>query len=365
LLAACGFEHGAVNDPQPTDDGGTTIDIDAPLADAHVDAPPGATCYGTGLYQSCFQPGSEPTGQYHPTGPIDTGTSTNCDRIIPQSNNNPELCLKLAGTVLIDSYVRYTGGRPMVILAVSTINITSSGTLDVAAGGAGAQTGTCNNAGTGGNDFGNGSSAGAGGGGGGGFGTGGGGGGAGRGAGGGGGAGSTALTAIRGGCKGGNGGNSNDGTGAAAGPGGGAVYLIAGTSITVAGIVKAGGGKGKGSPSTKAGGGGGGSGGLIAFDTPTVTVSGSVFANGAGGGEGANTYQLGHDGQEPSIWNISAPGGTGTLGGGDGGGGSVNASGGGSGGPGNNGGGGGGGGAGRIKVYPPRAVAGKISPPAT
>lgn len=363
IAAGCGFSHGALDDASlGSSSDGSTIDIDAPMADAHVDAPPGQTCFGVGLLQECFAPGSEPTGQYHPSGTINTDTDTNCNRVIPQANGNPSLCLEQANTVLIDGGVRYTGKRPIVLLATTTITI--SNTLDVSGGGAGAEPAACNDGNNGNDDTSNGSSAGAGGGGGGGFGTGGGGGGS-SDASGGSGGGSTALTAIRGGCKGGNGGTSSDGSGGAAGAGGGAIYLIAGQSISVPGTIKANGQRGRGG-SRKAGGGGAGSGGLIGFDAPTVTVAGTAFANGGGGGEGGDTNASGRDGFDPSMYNQAAFGGNGgALNGGNGGNGAYLMTGANGGNGAGNGAGGGGGGNGRVKIYPTRSLAGKISPPAS
>lgn len=366
VVAGCNFEHGSANVAMKGD-AGDGVDVDAPLADARPDSPPGESCFGTGLLVQCYPPAGIPTGDYHPTaGTIDTGNAASCDRVIPQSGGNPELCLKQVNRVIIDASVRYRGTRPMVLLAVDSIEVTLTGTLDVStidtALGAGANTGSCASAAKGTNDPSNSANAGAGGGGGGGFGTGGGAGGAGD-VGGGTGAQGTALTAIRGGCAGavgGDGTGNNGGTGGAAGAGGGGIYLIAGNQITIAGTVKANGGRGH-RGQAKSGGGGGGSGGFVGLDAPNITVSGTVFANGAGGGESAG----GGDGGEPTQWDQRAPGGQGLLDGGNGGDGSVAANGGQSGASANNGGGGGGGGGGRIKVYPPRALTGRISPPPT
>ena len=97
---------------------------------------------------------------------------------------------------------------------------------------------------------------------------------------------------VRGGCPGSNGTIGEDSSAGAGGASGGAVYLIAGTSITIgdAAVVNASGALGFGGPHDAnddafpgGGGGGGGAGGLIGFDAPTVTVAGIVMANGAGG----------------------------------------------------------------------------------
>lgn len=366
-LPGCRFEHGTVIDMDIED--GSVDRTDAPLADARVDTPPNSTCFGTGLFVDCYGAGLVPVGAFIPTGQIDTGDPSSCTRIVPVASG-PELCLKSAGTITISSYVRWKGPRPLVLLASDSITVTSGGTLDVSSFradvGAGGNTGTCSDPANGGSDTGNGASSGAGGGGGGGFGTPGGSGGNGRGAGGGGAGGSSALALIRGGCKAASGGSSSDGAGGGGGNGGGAVYLIAGNSITIAGTVKANGSGGSGGPN-KAGGGGGGSGGLIAFDAPNLTISGTVFANGGGAGEGGGGGFGGANGSDPMSYNIRAPGGGQNPNGGNGGGGSVFANSGQGGAAGNSGGGGGGGGAGRIKVFQaavPMGSSFKISPPA-
>jgi hypothetical protein len=361
MVAACNFEHGVRSDASTdpvVDDSGVNIDVDAPPADARPDSPPGQNCYGVGLLQVCYQPGTEPTAPYHPTfATVDTGSG--CDRVIPQSGNNPDLCLHAGTTVTIDTNVRFTGPRPIVLLALTTMTV--SGTIDVSSGGAGAGTGFCNNPSKGTDELSNGSSKGAGGGGGAGFGTGGAAGGSGTAAGGGG-ASSTALTGIRGGCKGAPGGNSASANGGAGGVGAGAVYMIAGTSISVSGTIRANGQGGRGG-GAKAGGGGGGTGGLIGFDSPQVTVQGTVMANGGGGGEGGDSTITGENGSDPTQWDQRATGGNNLQNGGDGGAGSVAGNGGVIGGNGANGGGGGGGGAGRVKRFPFMTTPGKISPP--
>jgi hypothetical protein len=362
-LLGCSFQHSDPVDNAVED--GSIEDIDAPPADARVDTPPNTTCYGSGLFVDCYPAAVAPTNIDTPIGQIDTSNASNCTRLVPQING-PELCLRTAQSITITGYVRFKGSRPLVLLATSTILVTTSGTLDVSSFrndvGAGGNTGTCANVGTGSADTGSSANAGAGGGGGAGFGTPGGTGGTSDAAGGSSG-GTTALTQIRGGCHGGRGGTSKDGAGGEGGNGGGGVYLIAGTSITIAGAIKANGSGGSGGPS-KAGGGGAGSGGLIAFDAPTLVLTGTVFANGGGGGEGGASGQTGENGSDPTTYNTRAGGGNNVANGGDGGGGSTFANAGQAGGTANNGAGGGGGGAGRIKIYQSPVPTGKLSPPA-
>jgi hypothetical protein len=249
--------------------------------------------------------------------------------------------LRTAGTFTVSGYIRFRGARPLVLLATNSITVLPEGTLDVSSFrndvGAGGNTGECSAAIAGLPNLSLSLTAGAGGGGGAGFGTPGG-----NGAAPDGGAGgsTTALTQIRGGCKGASGGTSSSGAGGEGGNGGGAVYMIAGTSITIDGTVKANGAGGSGAPN-KAGGGGGGSGGLIGLDAPALAISGTMFANGGGAGEGGGGNRYGENGNDPSVYDAGTAGAADT-----------------------NGGGGGGGGAGRIKVFQAIVPTGKISPPA-
>jgi hypothetical protein len=93
---------------------------------------------------------------------------------------------------------------------------------------------------------------------------------------------------LRGGCPGGNGGLTV-GTG---GAGGGAIYLMARTTIRVAGTIGApgsGGGPGVRVNTQRGGGGGGGSGGMIAFDAAELIYeNATVTAMGGGGGSGCS-----------------------------------------------------------------------------
>jgi hypothetical protein len=112
------------------------------------------------------------------------------------------------------------------------------------------------------------------------------------------------VTAFRAGCAGQNGGNSDATTGLGGG-GGGAVYLIANTSIAVAGTVDISGGGGTGGRCATCdgtgyafGGGGGGSGGMLVLESPEVDVTGHVFSDGGGGGEGASQSTNGQPGAD-------------------------------------------------------------------
>jgi hypothetical protein len=72
--------------------------------------------------------------------------------------------------------------------------------------------------------------------------------------------------------------------------GGGAIQFVAGTSITLmagAYISAPGGGGPQGGLATTQEASGGGSGGAILLEAPTVTIAGTLAANGGGGGEGA------------------------------------------------------------------------------
>jgi hypothetical protein len=178
-----------------------------------------------------------------------------------------------------------------------------------------------------------------------------------------------ALTAFRAGCAGQSGGTIT-GTSGLGGAPGGALYLVAGTSLTITGSVTASGAAGRGGQTVgndANGGGGGGSGGMIVLDAPTVTVSsptGAVLADGGGGGEGASHSVDGVDGKEATDGVIAAAGGAGPADhGGDGGAGShAIALDGAPGGQGTSsspgGGGGGGGGAGVVKLRQATTIAG-------
>jgi hypothetical protein len=193
----------------------------------------------------------------------------------------------------------------------------------------------------------------------------------------------TGINQLVGGCPGGTGGMGG-GAGGGAGPGGnggGAVYLLAGTSITIAGKINASGSGGSaGGPGdlSSGGGGGGGSGGMIGFEAPKVTIAtgAAVFANGGGGaaGCGQDPPDTGSSGTDPTGPTPAAGAGTGKNGGGGGGAGSVAAGtgvagtkgGGNSTGP-ESAGGGGGGGAGVVRVFStqPATIQGAVSPPVT
>jgi hypothetical protein len=125
---------------------------------------------------------------------------------------------------------------------------------------------------------------------------------------------------IRGGCPGGASGTAGSSaidpakvaSSALGGAGGGAIRLVAHDSITVAGSVSANGAGGAGAPQNSAcGGGGGGSGGYVALEAPAVTIgeAGVVTANGGGGGGGGVTTDAGNDGADGKIDLLVAPGG--------------------------------------------------------
>jgi hypothetical protein len=122
---------------------------------------------------------------------------------------------------------------------------------------------------------------------------------------------------------------------------GGGVQLSAGDSVTVGGTIMANGGGGQGgngeSLGSCLGGAGGGSGGSILIEAPTVTITGSIYANGgAGGGGGSSAGETGGGGADASCSLTPAVGGQGRDGhgcalygnteGGDGGAGAVGSS---------------------------------------
>lgn len=125
---------------------------------------------------------------------------------------------------------------------------------------------------------------------------------------------------IRGGCAGGNSGTA--GTSAviapatsasfsAGGAGGGAIELSAMTSLALAstGKINAGGAGGGGAPQGSAvGGGGGGSGGYVRVEAPTITLAGTLAANGGAGGGSAPYAGQGNQGSNATLATQSAGG---------------------------------------------------------
>jgi len=344
---------------EPPMEAGVDTGVDVTLPEA------GDSCYGdpAGLVRPCFGPADIPSGTVTLNGAIDTDGAM-CSATV----KNTTACVIAGDSIVVNngSTVQITGGRPLVLLAVTTIQI--NGTVDAAShrgtitpgaagnfGGCDAGTAATNAAGAGGG--GAGGSFGAAG-------------------GDGGGPGATKGVAgaaqpgntLRGGCKGGDG---KEGGGAAAtrgigGNGGGVVYLIADGSITVGatGTINASGAGGTNGVISLAGGGGGGSGGLIGFDSPTVTNGGAIFANGGSGAEGSGINGPGATGNDPTGIGAATPNAPISGNGGDGANGGAA--------PTNTGGvgatstdgGGGGGGVGVIRKFRAATIGGMISPAA-
>jgi hypothetical protein len=282
-------------------------DATMPVVDALPDA---ALCYGAGLAHFCLS--SLPTTAVTlDAATLDT-SATGCQAVA--QSGGPEMCV-VAGsqiTVPVSAIVIVTGSRPLVLVAAQSISI--QGTLDLSSKrtplriGAGGNAALCAA-----NTPPANSTAGGGGGAGGTFGS--------RGANGGlGNGGATGrgtsaavepVTLVHGGCAGSDGGDS-PGQGGAGGGGGGAVYMIAGQQITISGSVYAS-GAGAGATALYAGGGGGGSGGLVGLESPTIMVSGIVSANGGGGSAGASGATVGGPGVDgtTATFTTVAPGGTG------------------------------------------------------
>ncbi len=349
LLTACSFHHGAAPGADGSLPGGDGSGIDDAPGDGVL--PDGLPCYGTGIIQVCAT--QQPVMKFEVGSNQGLDTDSQCDGgvIVNQAN----VCVKIAQQIKISHDLHATGSRPLVLVGTDTIEVGMlldvSSQAGVSPSGAGALGGACGTNHT----------PGA---------TGGGPGGSFSGIAGPGGNGLTTAagtqprpTLLRGGCPGSNGyGATNGGT-----PGGG-VYLIAGTSITIAsgGRIDASGAGGGGGTPVGNGGGGGGSGGMIVFDAPMIMNGGDVFASGGGGGEGGDTA-TGNPGDQATSSQAGAAGGTnGTTVGGDGGIGSFQTTrAGGAGFGGGGGGGGGGGAAGFILVYGASSImgAGNIAPP--
>lgn len=327
---------------------------DGELADSGTDAltaDANPLCFGTGLVSVCLD--EPPTTTVTLAGVLDTTLDATCTAIVPAQGT--EYCVIAHAEISIAATVTAIGTRPLVLIGAQRITV--AGTLDAASRrmggilGAGSNPSSCmmgaapgaRAGGPGGSFGGTGGSGG----------------------------GSPAPapapavvpTTLRGGCPG----RDGDGGTGEGGRGGGAVYLISQGRIEVTGTINASGMSGSGGEPADSGG-GGGSGGMIGLDAPDITVADSarIFANGAGGGAGGGSGS-GAQGEHPSEPLVAADGGDGGFfGGGNGGAGSAGATLAGSAGTaGSVAAGGGGGGAGVIKVHPPRALPGRISPPPT
>jgi hypothetical protein len=340
------------------------------LGDADIVQPDASFCYGT-LVTQCYE--APPTGALMLTGSVDTMTDARCETVTQPTG--PEVCAISGATIVIDAAgLIATGGRPLFLIGAETITV--QGVLDVASRqgmreGAGANPAACPTTTPGGNGRHGGGGAGGS------FGTRGGFGGLGGGASGEGGSAGTAVAAqqvtfLRGGCAGATGGNGMVAMPGTGGAGGGAVYLAAGTSITIFGGIQA---SGAGAPATPAnsgssGGGGGGAGGFIGLESPMINVLGPIVANGGAGAEGGGETAAGAQGADGNAIDTAALGGTGATEGGAGGAGSVGTTNPTAGGPGTAGtnqhGGGGGGGGGAGIVWVKGTLDGTMfSPPAT
>jgi len=368
--AGCSF-GGRLTDAGPGGPDGTPG-----VADARIDAMPGDPCLDWQFTPAEFDPCAIP--QPGNTGPINLGSGDwsldGGTGVLTDGSSSIQLDhvdRDGASIVSVDHLVvssgaslRGVGALPLVL--VSWHDATIDGLVDVSSHrdntmspptslGAGANPSSCPDGSNGldGPEVGSNDGAGDGGSGGGGFNTGGGDGGeGGNGAAGGGkgGDGRDRPARVEGGCAGA---QAQSGASGIGGPGGGAVAIIVKGSLTVTGVVHAGGCGGGGALSGGSeAGGGGGSGGMIKLEAANllITPAARIAANGGqgGGGNHNNSALPGADGQ-PDLMNLPITNKEGG-GGNGGGGGHRGAEQGGSGTRVNDGGGGGGGAAGYV-VY--------------
>lgn len=327
LLTAC-FSPNVQSNDKP--DAGTTDGSGSAAGSFHV---------GTQMLRDTTL-AAEPTGAVMISAAINTGATSagNCTQIVGK------LCIVAGATITIPTGATIRAIGPNALLLVAAQTIAVQGTLDassrfnetlggVAVYGAGARDAVgCNAAGVdgtagSGNNGGGGAAGGS-------FG--------GSGAAGGTGKNNTAKgnplaavspTTFLGGCAGGHGGDGagNMGGGGLGGAGGGAVYLFAGGSINVSGKISASGSGGTGGGpgfDSSGGGGGGGSGGMLVLESPQITVTGMLYANGGGGGAGGGNTGMGDAGgagADVSAPTTAASGGSGDNGGGGGGAGAFGA----------------------------------------
>ena len=331
-----------------------------------VDAPAPHCAYISPKYlpDICDQLATEPTFTVASSVTLDTSLDSNCTGgIVTQSG--PPICVVRAGTIAINAPLTVTGTRALALVADTSLTITS--TLDVSANAA--------TSGPGGGFRVSGAQADANiGGGGAGFRQGGASGGSTTTAGGGGAGGPAfdplAITGLTGGARPA---VPSFGIGVSGGGGGGAATFIAcrGT-VSVSGLIDAGGGGGRpgfdqiiGGPISMLGAGGGGSGGYVVIQGVGVSVTGRLFANGGGGGGGGISDTSGNPGGDAQRSSTAVAGGGSAAGGqgGAGGSGGIGAAGPNSGLAGSGGSpGGGGGGTGRFQVYTPASVGPTINP---
>jgi hypothetical protein len=370
LVAGCSFSSPQVGggDGMPPTEGGGNEKM---TADAE-------SCFGpaTGNFTICLGPGYTnpfPTSAYDVQAMSSFDTGEDCTFTQPQDSGLPPLCVKAATNITISSRLGTKGAPPLVLLATGDIMIAQNGSIDVASHrgvGDGAGTVNCsagqkaggsdNNGGGGGAGASYGTIAGNGG----------------TGAGGGGSAGtadpatSPPPPGLNGACDAGDGGSGGNG-GGTNGNGGGAVYLVAGGTISISGLINASGAGARGGPKPKGGGGGGGAGGMIVLYGHDVTFGSMavLVANGGGGGGGATMGTDGGAGSDPDPSMPTLVGKGGLKGGpsaGAGGNGAFGTTAAETGDSANDGGGGGGGGAGFIRILSgqPTTGAKAVSPPA-
>jgi len=292
ILGIGGFDVGPADDVPPPSDSFVPPDL-----------APG--CFGV------LAPYCDPIDMMTPVVSLSSmDTGVNCPQVFQPSTGGGEVCVITGSSIDVDASIiaSITGPRPLMLVALDTITVSGvidvssrlrgqvgAGALDMCAAGAGASM-----------------NSGGGGGGGGGFG--------GDGADGGLGAqgappgkGSLGLQTpmfLRPGCGAGVGGDgSATGSGGIGGLPGGVVYLVAVNPIDIRGAVLASGAGGAGANQNggnRGAGGGGGSGGLIALESQTISVEGTLQANGGGGGGGGDAGQ-GMDGADGTTQPFDSP----------------------------------------------------------
>ena len=267
--------------------------------------PPGETCVGTFL-RACatFDHAISLAGDEQLL--IDTDTA--CDAKLRQSDGS-QVCVQFGSTITIDEPVLLSGSLPFAFVARDALAVTEQGAV-LFSGTVRPPDGACGNAPTGGGGGGAGGSfASSGGSGGGGFAD--------------ASSGAIALPAmdrpevLRAGCPGGAGGEKPAGP-EVAGAGGG-ILLAAGMTITLTGTVQAQGTGGPGAIAAGGGGSGGSSGGMIVIDATSIDFGARLlYAAGGGGGSGGNSSGGGMPGGVPGG-DLAGPGAVSTGAGGSGG----------------------------------------------